>query len=144
MIQFIFQGIWELVKDLNGHIKTDYLNEQFLIIKKNLENNSIPDREKWIDIIANCHKLDEKLEMINIPMLCTYSHDIYRKFTDMNDQNAIAYHEIDVRGLKDYFDKQNNFPLKDRVNIILMLFPVNDKKELVVNLHKRLWHMQNI
>jgi hypothetical protein len=138
------QGIGELVKDLNGHIKTDYLNEQFLIIKKNLENNSIPDREKWIDIIANCHKLDEKLEMINIPMLCTYSHDIYRKFTDMNDQNAIAYHEIDVRGLKDYFDKQNNFPLKDRVNIILMLFPVNDKKELVVNLHKRLWHMQNI
>ena len=35
-------------------------------------------------------------------------------------------------------------PLKDRVNIILMLFPVNDKNELVINLHKRLWHMQNI
>lgn len=85
-----------------------------------------------------------KLNIINIPMLCTYTHDIYKKFSDMNDPNAIAYHELNVRELKEYFDKQNKMPLKDRVNIILMLFPVNDKNELVINLHKRLWHMQNI
>lgn len=62
----------------------------------------------------------------------------------MNDPNAINYHELNVRELKDYFDKQNKMSLKNRVNIILMLFPVNDKDELVINLHKRLWHMQNI
>lgn len=65
-------------------------------------------------------------------MLCTYTHDIYKKFSDMNDPNAIAYHELNVRELKEYFDKQNKMPLKDRVNIILMLFPVNDKNELVL------------
>ena len=102
-----------------------------MIIKKNLDNNSIPGREEWIDTITNCTKLSDKLNIINIPILCTYTHDIYKKFSDMNDPNAIAYHELNVRELKEYFDKQNKMPLKDRVNIIL-------------NLHKRLWHMQNI
>ena len=138
------EGIKALVKDLNEHINTDYLNDQFVIIKKNLDNNSIPGREEWIDTITNCTKLSDKLNIINIPMLCTYTHDIYKKFSDMNDPNAIAYHELNIRELKEYFDKQNKMPLKDRVNIILMLFPVNDKNELVINLHKRLWHMQNI
>ncbi|MCI5873843.1 MAG: DUF1837 domain-containing protein [Roseburia sp.] len=138
------EGIKALVEDLNEHINTDYLNEQFVIIKKNLENNSIPNREEWIDIITNCNKLSDKLDIINIPMLCTYTHDIYKKYSDMNASDAVAYHELNVRELKRYFDKQNKMPLKDRVNIILMLFPVNDKNELVINLHRRLWHMQNI
>ena len=126
------------------HINIEYLNDQFVIIKKNLDNNSIPDREQWIDTITNCTKLSDKLNIINIPMLCTYTHDIYKKFSDMNDPNAVAYHKLNIRELKEYFDKQNKMPLKDRVNIILMLFPVNDKNELVINLHKRLWHMQSI
>lgn len=138
------EGIKELTKDLTNHINTDFLNEQFVIIKKNLENNSIPGRDEWIDTLTNCNKLSEKLEIINIPMLCTYTHDIYEKFPDMISEEAKEYHEINVRELKAYFDKHNKLPLKDRVNIILMLLPVNDKYELVANLHSRLWHMQNI
>lgn len=138
------KGIKALVQDLNEHINTDYLNDQFLIIEKNLDNNSIPNRDKWIDTIRSCKKLGDKLNIINIPMLCTYTDDIYEKFNDMNDSKAMQYHEVGIRELKKYFDKQNKMPLKNRVNIILMLFPVNNKDELVINLHKRLWHMQNI
>ncbi|MCM1101888.1 MAG: DUF1837 domain-containing protein [Clostridium sp.] len=138
------KGIMALIQDLDKHINTDYLNDQFLIIRKNLDNNSIPGRAEWIDTLTNCNKLCDKLNIINIPMLCTYTHDIYRKFSDMNDPNAIIYHKQDIRELKKYFDEQNKIPLKNKVNIILMLFPVNDKNELVINLHKRLWHMQNI
>lgn len=137
-------GIDELVNDLNKHVNTDYLNDQFIIIKKNLENNSIPNRDMWINTLTNCTKLSEKLNLINIPLLCTYTHDIYEKFSNMNDPNAEAYHELNIRELKKYFDKQNKIPLKNRVNIILMLFPVKDKDELVIKLHERLWHMQNI
>lgn len=54
------EGIKALVKDLNEHINTDYLNDQFVIIKKNLDNNSIPVREEWINTITNCTKLSEK------------------------------------------------------------------------------------
>ena len=65
-------GIKDLVEDLSNHFNRNFLDEQFLIIKKNLENNSIPQRDEWIRTLNNCSKLREKINMINIPMLCTY------------------------------------------------------------------------
>lgn len=138
------QGVKALLKDLSEHFTRDYLDEQFVIIKKNLKNNTIPQREEWIKILSSCTKLSDKINMINIPMLCTYSHDIYKIFSDMNTDASIEYHEKNVRELKKYFDDNNMHPLKDRLNVILLLFPVRDKKELVKILHKKLWHMQSI
>lgn len=138
------RGLNELIKDLESHITTDYLNDQFVIIKKNLDNNSIPQRNEWIDTLNNCSKLGDKLNMINIPMLCTYTDSIYELYDNLNDSEAIKYYELKVKELNEYFKEKNSMPLKDRLNIILMLFPIRDKKELVINLHRRLWHMQNI
>ena len=137
-------GILELIQDIKDHIKADYLNEQFVIIKKNLGNNSIPQRDEWIKNLSSCSKLKDKIDMINIPLLCTYSHDIYDKYQSMDEADAINYHEISSRDLKKYFDDNNNHALKDSLNIILMLFPIRDKKEFVRNLHTRLWHMQSM
>lgn len=126
-------------KYVSGKISRDDFMKQIpasitkTIINETMSDETLPAIFKTIDGIMKIRG-----------MLCTYTHDIYKKFSDMNDPNAIAYHELNVRELKEYFDKQNKMPLKDRVNIILMLFPVNDKNELVINLHKRLWHMQNI
>ncbi len=137
-------GIDELLEDINHHIKRDYLDEQFIVIKKNLTNNSIPERDQWIEQLNKCSKLQDKIKTINIPLLCTYPHDIYNKFTNMTDPNAISYHEINIRELKSYFDKKNTHPLKNSLNIILMLFPIRDKNEFVKRLHERLWHMQEM
>lgn len=41
-------------------------------------------------------------------MLCTYENDIYTRFGDLNGQDAIDYHELNVRELKKYFDDKNN------------------------------------
>lgn len=138
------RGIKELIDDLSKHFNRNYLDEQFVIIKKNVENNSIPQRDEWITNLSNCSHLKDKVDMINIPLLCTYSHDIYEKFTDFSKQEAINYHETDVRGLKDYFEKSNLHPLKKHLNVILFLFPIRNKKELVTKLHEKLWHMQNM
>ena len=70
--------------------------------------------------------------MINIPMLCTYTHDTYQLFSDFANNDATMYHETSIRELKRYFDENNKHPLKERLNIILLLFPVRDKKELVI------------
>ena len=138
------QGVSALIDDIKTHFIKDYLDEQILIIKKNLECNNIPQRDEWIATLNNASKLSERLNMINIPLLCTYPHDIYNIHSDLNTDTALAYHEIDVRGLKKYFDDNNDHPNKLHLNIILMLFPVQDKKELVRILHEKLWHMQNI
>lgn len=135
-------GIKDLVEDLSNHFNRNFLDEQFLIIKKNLENNSIPQRDEWIRTLNNCSKLREKINMINIPMLCTYSNDIYKCFSDLTETAAVTYHESNVQELKSYFDKINHHPLKAQLNVILMLFPVRNKKELVTKLHEKLWHMQ--
>ena len=73
-----------------------------------------------------------------------YPHDIYKKFSNMNDMSAVLYHEANVRELKAYFDSHNKHPLKTSLNIILLLFPIESKKELVTRLHEKLWHMQNM
>ena len=138
------KGISALISDLKEHFNKDYLDEQFIIIKKNLHNNSIPDRDKWIDILNSCNKLIEKIEMINIPLLCIYPHDIYKQFDDMYSNDANVYHETNVKELKKYFDENNKHKLKSNLNIILMLFPIENKKELAKRLHERLWHMQNM
>ena len=41
-------GLKALLQDLDEHFKKDYINEQFSIIKKNLENHSIPQRDEWV------------------------------------------------------------------------------------------------
>lgn len=137
-------GVEALVKDINEHLKTDYLQEQFTIIAKNLYNNSIPHRDEWIEKLAKAGTLSDKLKFINIPMLCTYEHDIYNKFNDTTIQDAVNYHIINARDLKKHFDDKKSNPLSNRCNVILFLLPIKNKKDLVRRLHQRLWHMQNI
>lgn len=138
------QGLGDLLNDLKDHFKKDYLEEQFTIIKKNLKSNEIPQRNEWITILNNCNQLKDRIRMINIPMLCTYPHDIYERYFDFECDEAIRYHEANIRELKRYFDDHNDCALKNSLNIILFLFPIKNKQELVRKLHERLWHMQEM
>ena len=137
-------GLKALLDDLTNHFKKDYLNEQFSIIKKNASNNSIPERDYWIDRLSSASKLSDKLNMINIPMLCIYNDDIYERYDDFSDEQAVSYHKSSVKELKNFFDTNNNHPLKKRLNIILFMFAIKDKKSLIMALHEKLWHLQNI
>ena len=138
------QGVDALIEDLNNHLQTDYLNDQFVVIKKNLSNNSIPQRAHWLETLSSAGTLKDKLKMVNIPMLCIYENDIYSKFADTEMLEAENYYEMNVRELKAYFDSKNTNPLKNRCNIILMLLPIKNKYDLVKRLHERLWHMQSM
>lgn len=63
-------------------------------------------------------------------MCCVHMKMIYAKFEDLNERESINYHELNVREIKKYFDDKNKHPLKSRVNVILLLSPVKNKKEL--------------
>lgn len=138
------KGIKALVDDVKNHFVKDYLNEQITIIKKNLECNSIPQRNEWIETLNSTSKLIDQFKMINIPLLCTYEHDIYDCYSDLDTDEAFTYHETNIRELKTYFDTENTHPCNPRLNIVLLLFPIQDKDKLVKMLHQKLWHMQNI
>lgn len=137
-------GIKELIQDMEQHINRDFLNEQFTNIKKNLESSKHSERDKWLEKLEQCTQLKEIIKIINIPLLCTYECDIYDKFNDLDSVEANQYYMNNVNELKEYFDKNYNHALKNSLNIILLLFPIKNKKEFLENLYKKLYHMQSI
>ena len=137
------RGIKELVKDIKEHFKSDYLESEFLIISKKIKLfDNIPEKDHWLDIMSKSSKLIDQLETINIPLLCTFNSSLFTKHEDENSADFIKEYIAEMTELKEYFDAKNDHPLKTKLNIILILFPVQNKLELVKGLHHKLSLLQ--
>src|SRR5690606_10364870 len=80
-------GIKALIKDIEEHIKSDYLESEFLIISKKLKHfDNIPEKDYWLDLMSKSTKLIDQITAINIPLLCTYNCDLFRNHSDENSQ----------------------------------------------------------
>lgn len=139
-------GIKSLINDIKNHIKSDYLQDEFTIVSKKvklLNEVDIPNKKYWIDLLNSKTKLSDVLGSVTIPLLCTYTSE---NFSIFKEESAAFFkeYEREVRTLKRYFDEQNDHPLKTRLNIILILFPVKCKNELVKKMHKKLSRLQEI
>ena len=138
-------GIKALIQDIDEHFKSDYLNSEFLIVSKKLKHfDNIPEKDYWLDLMSKSSKLIDQLESINIPLLCTYNCELFNKYSDENCKDFVQEYLAEMKELKQYFDDNNNHPLKTKLNIILILFPVQNKVELVKGLHNKLSLMQKL
>lgn len=139
------QGVSALIDDIKEHFLNNYLNSEFAIISRKLKVlDNIPEKNYWLDLLHESSALSEQLDNINIPLLCTYQSSLFTKYNDTKLDTFIKDFETEMSKLKNHFDTNNNHPLKSKLNIILLLFPVQDKKELVQKLHKNLSAMQSI
>ncbi|EPH0461626.1 HamA C-terminal domain-containing protein [Klebsiella quasipneumoniae] len=139
------KGIGDLINDIEEHFKADYLNSEFNLIAKKIRHvQNSPELEYWLDILSTGGKLSDKLTKINIPLLCTYSCDSFLKYDNEKSPDFSAYYKNKILMLKKYFDENYKHPLKNHLNIILMLFPVSNKIELVKKLHQKLSLIQQI
>lgn len=139
------RGINALIDDLNTHFKHDYLKEQFLIINRALSHKN-PERETWIKKLNSATRLEEKLGMVVIPLLCIYEDDVTTSVIEEINAGAdtdtlVLEH---MTALKDYFDQHNTFVHKERVQTLLILLPVECKKRIVVEMLTRIFNMQNM
>jgi Cap4 SAVED domain len=133
------KGVKELVKDIKEHFKTDYLDSEFILISKKLKHlDNIPEKDYWLDLLTDTRTLKAKLETINIPLLCTYQSNIFTNHDDETKKEFIEEYLAEMADLKEYFDAKNDHPLKANLNIILLLFPIQNKTELVKALHNKL------
>lgn len=138
-------GVDALIKDLEEHIETDYLNREFALISKKLDLlDNIPDKDFWLDILDETTTLKDKFDSINIPLLCTYSSEVYDYYDNDTIKGFIEDYVNEVKKLKKRFDENNKHPLKQHINVILLLLPVKCKNELVTKLHKKLYMMQEM
>lgn len=139
------KGLKELVSDIKTHFVRDYLNDEFSIVSKKIKiDTSIDDKDYWLSLLDSKNKLSEVLNSVTIPLLCVYESENFSKHSDENAAEFIAAYESEVADLKAYFDLKNDHPLKTNLNIVLLLFPVKNKKDLVKRLHEKLYAMQRI
>ncbi|OOG78979.1 DUF1837 domain-containing protein [Flavobacterium sp. A45] len=137
------RGIKALISDIEEHFKSDYLNSEFLIISKKIKHfDNTPDKDYWVDLMSKSTKLIDQLDTINIPLLCTFNSDLFSSYDDESSSEFVDAYIQQMRELKEYFDTNHNHPLKTKLNIILILFPVQNKVTLVKGLHKKLSLLQ--
>lgn len=126
-------GIGELAKDLEAHLQADYLRSEFSLIRPKLPADT-PEIEYWRNLMDEHKNLDEILNGICIPMVCTYSSETIKNHNDVTDAYLKAFTD-ECRDLKKKFDDKK---IKTNVEVLLLLLPISDKNELVSELDKRL------
>jgi hypothetical protein len=133
------QGVRALAKDLEKHVTADYLRQEFELSAPKLPV-SAPDVEYWRKLMHEHTTLDEILDKVCIPMVCTYTSALYASHLSATAQYVAEFLE-ECHALKKTFDEYNN---ATDVDVILILLPVESKQDLVTELDKRLKHMQAI
>ena len=139
------RGIKALIDDLNEHFKHDYLKEQFMIISRALvHNNEL--REEWVNKLSTANRLEDKLNMIYIPLLCIYEDQVASDVIDRLNAagKAESIYFDHVVKMKEFFDKNNTFTNTEKVQPILILLPVKSKDKIVSAMLSRIFNMQNI
>lgn len=139
------RGIKALIEDLNAHFKHDYLKDQFLILNRALSHKN-PEREGWVEKLQNATRLEEKLEMIVVPLLCIYEDSFATTVIDAintgtNTDVLVLEH---ISAMQKYFNDNNTFVHQDRLQTLLILLPVECKKRIVTEMLKRICNMQGI
>ncbi len=152
-------GIKALTKDIEEHFNADYLREEFALLAKKKDGyislekfkdlnkqeeyaKFLKLKDKWYDKLDAANKLEDILSSVTIPMLCTYSSDTFNKFSDENSQDFLKELDSELLSLQEHFNENLSIPISTTLNIILFLFPVPSKKELVKQLHSKLSNMQ--
>lgn len=168
------KGVKELISDIEKHFKIDFLKREFALIGKKSNNfveidyykdintkdeykKFLQEKNYWFtkldEIQTGKGKMQDLLNSVTIPLLCTYTSKLFK---DFNNEKNIKFQEgyaSEIGGLKFVFDKElkilkkkyedSGEPISTNLNIVLMLFPVPCKKELVKRLHTKLYHQQN-
>lgn len=138
-------GVKELIKDIKEHFCSNYLESEFTIISRKIKGLDIAKKtDYWANLLNNSTSIKEQLDNITIPLLCTYESSVFSKHSDESTEGFINDYIREMRDLEKYFENNNDHPLKNRLNIVLLLFPVKSKRELVKRLHLNLNSMQNI
>lgn len=138
-------GIKALIEDLYSHFTHDYLKDQFVIINRALSHKN-PEREDWIHVLNTATRLEEKFNMIIVPLLCIYENSTAKDYIDAinngTDANTILIEHFS--DMKEFFDSNNDYKNKERLQTMLILLPVECKKRIVVEMLTRICNMQGI
>ncbi|SUA44372.1 Domain of uncharacterised function (DUF1837) [Neisseria zoodegmatis] len=146
------RGISALIKDLDEHLNCEFLEKEFNLISKKVHgidskadeyNELIRDRDYWIRLLTSTD-YKNTIKHLKIPLICTYTSDIFSRYDDEENEDFKVEYKEKIEFLKRYFQNNLKHEWKDKVEIILILFPVLDKNELVKILHTKIKNIQSL
>ena len=140
-------GIDALADDIKKHFNADYVRKQFVKISEAVSSDNLIDQETivkpmirtiedWEYMLRKEKTLENVIDALCVPLLCTYNYDKYNEYTSLCEQ-FIKEYEIHIGELYNYFDNKNIIR-PTCLNILLMLFPVPSKDILIEEYYKRI------
>lgn len=164
-------GIDDLINDIKEHFKKDFLKREIALIAKkkdsyesieNYEDENtkeeyslfLEQKQHWFQVFEELEvgtkKLQDFFKSVTIPLICTYQSSAFDGIIDENSEAFTKAYDAEVASLKSRFDEkleelkdERGEPKKTDLNIILILFPIPNKKQLITALHNKLTSQQN-
>lgn len=164
-------GVIDLIDDVKSHFKSDFLYREIALIGKKRYSFIPPDeyeddntkeeyikfldiKKYWFNALEQVElkkaKLQNFLKSVTVPLVCTYQSRLFESHFDENSPKFLQDYEEEVLQLKKLFkeklsmiEEENGEPIKTDLNILLILFPIPDKKQLLKILHQKLYNQQN-
>lgn len=163
-------GITDLLSDIKSHFKKDFLYREFALIAKKKDSfKPIEDYEDrntleaysaflerkrtWYDALSLVEsgkmKLEDLFKSVTIPIICTYQSKLFDGKSDENSAEFKKELETESLELSTKFNSaiaqmkpEPGELIRTNLNILLLLFPIPSKKQLVKSLHEKLHKQQ--
>lgn len=136
------RAIRDVCKEIIDHLRTDYLRNEFILIKNKIEDEW-PHADKLSKLLDSNVSLDTVFSRACIPVLMTYDSSVV-KTTKVCDKNYLqdirqelddAWKKMRAK-LTEQYDKAYSSSLPITVHVILI--PLKEKKEFISALDTRL------
>ena len=135
----ISSAIREVVAELEQHTETDYLRDEFLLIRGKIDP-TWPHAGALEELLAENKSLDEVFSRACIAVLLTYDSECLSQHTRCDSAYEAAF-EIEIRKHHAAFTGKG---LPKDVTIHLILLPLNTKERLLAELDAKLKAWQTI
>lgn len=140
-------AIDELVKDVvgytdkdgvkhGGHFSTDFFSSEFQIITNRIHDSKYKYSDFVKKLINPNTKTLDKLAGINIALFAGFESKVLKSYGTEEFETKLAN---EIKKLSDRAEEGlNSHPWNHSLNMYLFLFPIENKKELVLSLHNKL------
>lgn len=126
-----------LMRDLSEHFNRNFFDSEFTIIDNRVHDSGIELNDFMKELINPQTKVLTKLANINIALFAGFDSKSLQIYE--NDQEFKNNLEEEMKLLKKRVDdKIINHSWKDKLNIFLFLFPLDNKRNFVKDLHLKL------
>jgi hypothetical protein len=135
----IDRAIYDVVGELKKHTETNYLRDEFLLIKGKIDP-TWPHAKALEDLLSENKSLDQVFQRAAIPVLLTYDSDCLAAHRQCDSQYSTAF-EAEVRRHHGTFIGKS---LPPEITIHLILLPLSTKVKLLAALDDKLRALQAI